>query len=134
AGAAERPPALGQKFERGLIAIEARALIDRTLVPIETQPFQIAHQLAVGAGHVPLEIDVFDAEQDVAPMPARIQPSGEHGARDAEVHLPRRAGRKTPDVCQRRFIHAMHFAISSLMRARSTRPGWPWPGKMRSNS
>ena len=71
----------------------------RTFVPVQAEPFKPP----VNGGHrflgVPLDIGVFDAQNEFAAVMARKQPVEQCGARTADVQISsRRGGKPNADV------------------------------------
>ena len=66
-----------------------------SLFPIETQPLEVAQDGSLGLPGRPLDIAVFDAEDERAAVAARQQPIKDGGAHIPNVQLPSRARGKS---------------------------------------
>ena len=74
------------------VDVEAPALEDGLLVPVEAQPLEVLEDLVEEPGFGALEVGILDAEQELAPGVAGVEPveDGRPGAPDMEE--ARRAG------------------------------------------
>ena len=68
------------------VDVEAAALEDGLLVPVEAEPLEVLEDLVEETGLGPLEVGVLDAEQEAAPRVAGVEPveDGRPGAPDVE--------------------------------------------------
>ena len=71
----------------GLTVRSPRAADVRALVPVESEPFQIADDGRVGIGRRSFRVGVLDAQDEGAVMTAREQPVEQRRAGVADVQL-----------------------------------------------
>ena len=87
-----------QGIEGGLIEVQAPGLPDRFFVPVHAQRQQLRHDGLVGTGDDTRRIDVFDAQQPLPVMGARVQVAGHRGQQGSVVQGTAGAGRKAPAI------------------------------------
>jgi hypothetical protein len=67
----------------------------RAFIPVETKPTEAVENAGDHLDRGALGIGVFDAEDERAAMPARVEPVEERGARAPDVEIARGRWRKT---------------------------------------
>ena len=79
------------------MGVESRALEQSRLVRVQPQSQQVIQDPLGAAGNLSRRINVFDADQPLAPNGLRLQITGQRGDERAEVQVPGRGGRKPAD-------------------------------------
>src|SRR5205807_4864614 len=92
--AAIRLPARHQLPGALAIAIEPIALIDRTFIPLHTQPPQRGHDLLGVMLPRPLDVGVLDAQQHRAAVASRMEEIENRSTRAADMKKAGRGGSK----------------------------------------
>lgn len=87
-----------QLFQRLFKAWQVRALPLRNLVRDEPECIQCGRDITVDAGHVTLEIDVFNVHQPHAIVDTCTQPAGQRGDQRADIQRPRGKGHRTATI------------------------------------
>ena len=85
------------------IDIESAQLIDRSLIPVESEPLKILHRLLVCARLDARAVQVFDSKHDLPALLSRQEPIHQKSAGVAEVRAPVGEGARRVTFMKRKY-------------------------------
>src|SRR6202030_1708515 len=106
-----------QLFDDFLVAVKALGLKKGTLVIVETGPLQPVEDLLNGLGGRALQVRVFDSQDELSSVTARVQPAKQRRAQAANVQEAGRTGRKTGSDNHRPKVSRTKKGAQSLAEA-----------------